>query len=107
MASETLIALRDLTFAYPGGPPVINGLDLDFMAGEILGLSGVNGSGKSTLLFLIMGLLKPQGGTVEIFGRVRREEKDFQEARPALGFVFQDANDQLFCPTVADDLAFG
>jgi len=107
MSSETLIALKDLTFAYPGGPPVIKGLDLDFRAGETLGLSGDNGAGKSTLLFLIMGLIKPQGGTVEIFGRTRREERDFQEVRPSLGFVFQDANDQLFCPTVADDLAFG
>ena len=107
MSSETLIALRDLTFAYPGGPPVIKGLNLDFRTGETLGLSGANGAGKSTLLFLIMGLIKPQGGTVEIFGRVRREERDFQEVRPSLGFVFQDANDQLFCPTVADDLAFG
>jgi cobalt/nickel transport system ATP-binding protein len=104
---EILITLRDLTFAYPGGPPVLNGLNLEFRAGETLGLSGANGAGKSTLLFLIMGLIKPQGGTVEIFGRPRREEKDFQEVRPRLGFVFQDANDQLFCPTVADDLAFG
>jgi cobalt/nickel transport system ATP-binding protein len=107
MSSETLISLKDLTFAYPGGPPVLSGLNLDFRAGETLGLSGANGAGKSTLLFLIMGLLRPQGGTVEIFGRPRREERDFQEVRPSLGFVFQDANDQLFCPTVADDLAFG
>jgi len=107
MSSEILIALRNLTFAYPGGPPVLKGLNLDFRAGETLGLSGANGAGKSTLLFLIMGLVRPQGGTVEIFGRQRREERDFQEVRPSLGFVFQDANDQLFCPTVADDLAFG
>jgi len=107
MPSETLIALRDLTFAYPGGAPVLKGLNLEFRAGETLGLSGANGAGKSTLLFLIMGLARPQGGTVEIFGRPRREERDFQEVRPSLGFVFQDANDQLFCPTVADDLAFG
>jgi cobalt/nickel transport system ATP-binding protein len=85
----------------------LKGLNLDFRAGETLGLSGANGAGKSTLLFLIMGLAKPQGGTVEIFGRPRRTERDFQEVRPSLGFVFQDANDQLFCPTVADDLAFG
>ena len=106
-SEETLIALKDLTFAYPGGPPVLKGLNLEFKAGETLGLSGANGTGKSTLLFLIMGLIKAQGGTVEIFGRLRREERDFQDIRPRLGFVFQDANDQLFCPTVADDLAFG
>ena len=86
---------------------MLDGLDLDFRAGESLGLTGSNGAGKSTLLFLIMGLLKPQAGEVSIFGRPRLTEKDFQEVRPRLGFVFQDANDQLFCPTVADDLAFG
>lgn len=107
MPSEPLIVLKDISFAYPGGPPVLDGLNLDFREGERLGLSGPNGAGKSTLLFLIMGLLRPLSGSVEIFGRPRREEKDFQEVRPRLGFVFQDANDQLFCPTVADDLAFG
>jgi cobalt/nickel transport system ATP-binding protein len=54
-----------------------------------------------------MGLVRPQAGTVEILGRVCRGEADFREVRPRLGFVFQDANDQLFCPTVADDIAFG
>jgi cobalt/nickel transport system ATP-binding protein len=54
-----------------------------------------------------MGLIKPTSGTVEILGRERATEADFREVRPKLGFVFQDANDQLFCPTVADDIAFG
>ena len=107
MSAEILIALKNISFAYPGGSPVLDGADLDFRAGESLGLTGPNGAGKSTLLFIIMGLLKPQGGSVEIFGRPRLTEKNFQEVRPRLGFVFQDANDQLFCPTVADDLAFG
>ncbi len=107
MSPESLIALKDVTFAYPGGPPVLAEFNLDFFDGEKIGLVGANGCGKTTLLYLIMGLLKPQCGAVEIFGRARREEKDFQEIRPQLGFVFQDANDQLFCPTVADDLAFG
>jgi len=104
---KTLIALRDLRFAYPDGPPVLDGFNLELKSGDRLGLVGSNGCGKTTLLFLMMGLIKAQRGEIEIFGRVRREEKDFQEARPRIGFVFQDANDQLFCPTVADDLAFG
>ncbi len=107
MSSETLISLKGVTFAYPGGAPVLENFTLEFPDGGRLGLVGANGCGKTTLLYLIMGLLKPQQGSVEIFGRARREEKDFQEVRPQIGFVFQDANDQLFCPTVADDLAFG
>lgn len=105
--AETLIAIRDLSFAYPDGPPVLESFNLELKSGDRLGLVGSNGCGKTTLLFLIMGLLKPQRGVIEIFGLPRREEKDFQEVRPRMGFVFQDANDQLFCPTVADDLAFG
>lgn len=104
---ETLIALREVSFAYPDGPLALEGFNLELKSGDHLGLVGSNGCGKTTLLFLMMGLLKPQRGEIEIFGRLRREEKDFQEVRPKLGFVFQDANDQLFCPTVADDLAFG
>ncbi|MDR1044155.1 MAG: energy-coupling factor ABC transporter ATP-binding protein [Candidatus Adiutrix sp.] len=102
-----MISIKDLAFAYPGGPPVLENLNFDFPAGGRLGLAGSNGCGKTTLLYLIMGLLKPDRGRLEIFGRLCREEKDFRDIRPRLGFVFQDANDQLFCPTVADDLAFG
>jgi cobalt/nickel transport system ATP-binding protein len=72
-----------------------------------LGLIGPNGCGKTTVLSLIMGLIKPQSGTVELLGKICRTEADFKPLRPKLGFVFQDANDQLFCPTVADDIAFG
>lgn len=86
---------------------ILDGLNLSLAPGQQLGLAGPNGSGKTTLLSLMMGLLTPVSGTVEIFGQERRTEKDFQQVRPQMGFVFQDANDQLFCPTVADDIAFG
>ncbi|KXS56563.1 MAG: hypothetical protein AMR96_01890 [Candidatus Adiutrix intracellularis] len=107
MSSKVLIEVADLNFAYPDRPKVLNNFNLTWRAEERIGLAGPNGVGKSTLLFLIMGLLKAQSGVIEIFGKQRREEKDFQAIRPQMGFVFQDANDQLFCPTVADDLAFG
>jgi cobalt/nickel transport system ATP-binding protein len=55
----------------------------------------------------MVGLLKPSAGTVEAFGRVRRTEKDFREVRARAGLLFQDSDDQLFCPTVAEDVAFG
>ena len=54
-----------------------------------------------------MGLIEPESGTVNILGMERRTEKDFREVRANIGFVFQDADDQLFCPTVAEDVAFG
>jgi len=107
LSSEPLIALKNVEFSYPGERRVLNGFNLVFREGQKVGLVGPNGCGKTTVLSIIMGLLRPQAGEVEIFGRARREEKDFREVRAKMGFVFQDANDQLFCPTVADDIAFG
>jgi cobalt/nickel transport system ATP-binding protein len=107
MSTIPLIKLTDIVFGYPGRPKVLDHLNFTLNPEELVGLIGPNGCGKSTLLGIIMGLLKPQAGTVEILGQVCTEEKHFRPLRPKIGFVFQDANDQLFCPTVADDLAFG
>ena len=75
--------------------------------GQRLSLTGANGSGKSTLLRITLGLQRPTSGTVTIFGQPRADEADFHEVRRRVGLVFQDADDQLFCPTVAEDIAFG
>ncbi|MDR2199782.1 MAG: energy-coupling factor ABC transporter ATP-binding protein [Deltaproteobacteria bacterium] len=107
MPSEPLIELVDVTFAYKGRPPVLKGVNLKVEDGERVALVGSNGSGKTTTLSIIMGLIRPDSGAVKIFGEPRVRERDFQKARPRMGFVFQDADDQLFCPTVADDIAFG
>ncbi len=72
-----------------------------------MALLGPNGCGKTTLLHLIVGLLRPSGGQIEAFGRRRAAEADFYEVRRRVGLLFQDADDQLFCPTVAEDVAFG
>lgn len=104
---DPLIVLKNIHFGYPNGHQVLTGLNLTFQAGQRLGLAGPNGCGKTTVLAIIMGLLEPQEGIVEIFGEIRDGKQSFQEVRPKMGFVFQDANDQLFCPTVADDIAFG
>ena len=102
-----LIELSDIHFAHPGHPPVLNGASLRLAPGQRLSLTGPNGCGKSTLLQIVMGLRQPDSGTVTVFGTPRREEADFQEVRRRVGLVFQDADDQLFCPTVAEDVAFG
>jgi cobalt/nickel transport system ATP-binding protein len=107
MSAETLLELKNIVFGYPGRPLILDQLDLTLKDGELAGLIGPNGSGKTTLLSIIMGLVKPLSGTVEILGQVCTEEKHFRPLRPKIGFVFQEADDQLFCPTVADDLAFG
>lgn len=103
----SLIELTDLHFSYPGHDAVLKGASLRLSAGERLAISGHNGAGKSTLLKMVVGLLKPQRGTVHAFGSACESETDFQPVRRRAGFVFQDPDDQLFCPTVAEDIAFG
>lgn len=105
--NNLLINLEKLSFSYPEGPPVLNELDFKLRQGNRIGLIAPNGSGKTTLLHIIMGLLKPSSGKLEIFGRPVREEKDFADVRRRIGLLFQDADDQLFSPTVLEDVAFG
>jgi cobalt/nickel transport system ATP-binding protein len=101
-----MINLRNVRFKY-NSRFILNGLDLSVAPGDRIGLVGPNGSGKTTLCQIIMGLLAPESGDIEIFGKARVEEQDFQEIRGRIGFLFQDADDQLFCPTVLEDVAFG
>lgn len=103
----SLLELQDIHFGYTGQAPVLEGAELRLQAGERLSIVGPNGAGKSTLLKIIMGLLVPTKGSVSAFGKTCKGEADFHELRRRVGFVFQDADDQLFCPTVAEDVAFG
>ena len=105
--SERLIGLRGVCFEYPGGRSVLDGLHFELARGERIGMVDANGSGKTTLLHLMVGLLRPRAGEVEMFGAVRRREEDFREVRERAGLLFQDPEDQLFCPTVMEDVAFG
>jgi cobalt/nickel transport system ATP-binding protein len=107
MENGALIRLTDLWYAYPKGEKVLKGASLTLRAGERLGLVGPIGCGKTTLLHLIVGLIQPERGSIEVFGRNRDKEKDFWEVRGRVGLVFQDPEDQLFCPTVREDIAFG
>lgn len=105
--SEPLYRLRDVHFAYGAAPPVLGGADLRLERGERLAILGANGAGKTTLLWLMVGLLTPRVGTIEAFGGVRRAERDFHDVRRRVGLLFQDPDDQLFCPTVLEDVIFG
>lgn len=105
--NNLIINLSDISFAYPGSPKVLDRINLQFHQGDRLGLIGPNGSGKTTMFHIIMGLLKPSSGTIEIFGRKINGERDFRSVRERIGLLFQDADDQLFSPTVLEDVAFG
>lgn len=103
----TILSLENIRFAYPGQAPVLDGASLTLEPGQRLSITGPNGAGKSTLLRIVLGLQRPDAGTVTVFGSPRREEADFHEVRRRIGLVFQDPDDQLFCPTVTEDIAFG
>ncbi len=107
MENDALIALRAIDFSYTGGPQVLKNLDFDLHAEERVGLLAPNGSGKTTLFHVIMGLLKPIRGRIMLFGQPAEKEADFAAARRRIGLLFQDADDQLFSPTVLEDVAFG
>jgi len=105
--NDVVVSLDDVSFSYAPDRPVLAGCSLRLKRSERVGLTGPNGSGKTTLLALIVGLIRPTAGQVEVFGKVRSREADFHEVRARAGLLFQDADDQLFCPTVAEDVAFG
>ncbi len=104
---DCLFELKGIRFAYPHHHTVLDGVDFRVQRAERVALTGANGAGKSTLFHIMVGLLKPRAGTVIAFGAERRTEPDFREVRRRAGLVFQDPDDQLFCPTVAEDVAFG
>lgn len=108
LLTAPLIQLRKVSFSYKSPHiQVLSQIDFSLFADERVALMGANGSGKSTLLHLLVGLLRPSTGEIEIFGQVRREEPDFVKVRGAIGLLFQETDDQLFCPTVVEDIAFG
>ena len=105
--SNVDIEVRGLRFRYDVTHPLLEGIAMDLYRGERLGLTGANGSGKTSLLQLILGLEVPAAGSIRLFGKVCRHEKEFHAFRGRVGLMFQDPDDQLFCPTVEEDVAFG
>lgn len=105
--NPALVSARQISYRYHGRGKVLDGVDLDLFPGERLALTGPNGAGKTTLLHLLVGLIKPRKGEIIAFGSSRKQEADFLEVRARAGLLFQDPDDQLFCPTVLEDVAFG
>jgi cobalt/nickel transport system ATP-binding protein len=95
----------DLRFRYPNGVSGLDGIDLHVTHGERVAVLGPNGAGKTTLMLHLNGLLTGEG-ELEVAG-MRVGEGDVRDLRAAVGLVFQDPDDQLFMPTVAEDVAFG
>ncbi|MDA8238805.1 MAG: ATP-binding cassette domain-containing protein [Nitrospiraceae bacterium] len=104
--SHHIVEFQDVHFHYPDGTAALNGLSLRITHGESVGIVGANGSGKSTLLMHTNGFLLPQSGSITIGDR-KLDKKTRQEVRKKVGLIFQNPDDQLFMPTVFDDVAFG
>ncbi len=103
---KRVIRVRNLEYVYPEGTKALKGINLDVFQGESIGLIGPNGAGKSTLLLHLNGILKARSGLVEVLG-MKVEERNLVEIRQRVSLVFQEPDDQLFMPTVFDDVAFG
>src|SRR4051795_1841843 len=101
-----LIEVRDLCYTYPDGTIALNGVDFDLGESETVVLLGANGSGKTTFVLCLAGLLPVTSGSIHIIGE-RLTKKTAAVLRGELGLVFQDADDQLFMPTILEDVAFG
>ena len=99
----SLLALQDVGIGWPDGPRVLDGLTLSVAHGERVGLVGPNGAGKSTLFQTLAAILPARAG------QIRFDGAPVQAGRfsPNLAMVFQNADDQLFCPTLAEDVAYG
>ena len=110
--SHHLVETIDLCFSYPDSPPALNGVSLRITHGESVAVVGGNGAGKSTLMKILSGAYKKDAGEIIFDGQVRVGDipvtpKTVARVRESVGMVFQQAEDQLFMPTVREDVAFG
>lgn len=103
---ENVIEINELVYRYSDGRQALNRVSLNIAKGESVGIVGANGAGKSTLLLNLMGVLLPTDGQIKI-KNIIMNKKNLTSIRKEIGIVFQDADDQLFMPTVYEDVAFG
>ena len=107
MSGPDLITVNNLHLTFPTERKVLNGVNLSLRTGERLALLGANGAGKSSLLHCLMGLVQSENGEIAILGSRCETESEFRAVRGRVGLLFQDSDDQLFCPTVLEDVMFG
>jgi cobalt/nickel transport system ATP-binding protein len=107
VSAPPAIAVRSLSFAYPGGNAVLSDLSFEVNDGETVGLVGPNGAGKTTLFLCLAGVLPLRAGQVTLCGLDPADKKQRRGLARQVGIVFQNSDDQLFATTVADDVAFG
>ncbi|HFE38040.1 MAG TPA: ABC transporter ATP-binding protein, partial [Gammaproteobacteria bacterium] len=106
MSVKKAIDISELCFSYPDGHEVLKGISCHISPGEKVALIGANGAGKSTLMSHLNGVNLATSGSVKINGKTVCKN-NLKSIRRNIGIVFQDPDDQLFCPTVFDDVAFG
>lgn len=106
---EPSLEVRGLAFAYPDGHQALFGVDLTLLKGERVALLGPNGAGKTTLVMHLNGILEAGAGEVRVAGTPinTKDKKSLANIRAKVGIIFQDPDDQLFMPTVREDVAFG
>jgi len=104
--SHHIVELKDVHYRYPDGTEALKGISFKVFHGESVGITGANGAGKTTLLLNMNGHLLPTNGEISI-GEVPLTKKTKQEIRRKVGFIFQRPDDQLFMPSVYEDVAFG
>lgn len=109
MTTKPSVQVLDLHYAYPDGNKALNGVTLTINKGERVALLGPNGAGKTTLVMHLNGILSPSSGSVAIadYQLDNQNKEIIRKVRESVGIVFQDPDDQLFMPTVMEDVAFG
>ncbi len=106
--NEVHLSIKNLSYTYPDGTHALKNVSMDILKGQKVAIMGPNGAGKSTLFSHFNGLTEPKSGYLEIDGKkMEYDKKTLLEIRQKVGIVFQDPNDQLFAPTVKEDVAFG
>jgi cobalt/nickel transport system ATP-binding protein len=109
MNSIPSLRISNLAYAYPDGHQALYGVNLELQKGEKVALLGPNGAGKTTLVLHLNGIIATQQGSVTVAGTVvdTKNKESLRHIRERVGIVFQDPDDQLFMPTVAEDVSFG
>lgn len=106
--NESHLSVKNLSYTYPDGTRALKNVNMEIFKGEKVAIMGPNGAGKSTLFSHFNGLTEPTSGYLELDGKkMEYDKKTLLKIRQKVGIVFQDPNDQLFAPTVKEDVAFG